>query len=71
MSLDPRAIAVQGIGFTPRLIAVHGLGAAGGEQFVGSGRVRRLRITMPDAMMDALWRRRKKRRENEILFLGK
>ena len=71
MSLDPRAISVQGIGFLPRLIAVQGFGAAGAEQFVGSGKVRRLRITAPDALMDSLFRRRKKRRENEILFLGK
>lgn len=28
MSLDPRAIAVQGIGFTPLLVAVQGLLAA-------------------------------------------
>ena len=48
MSLSPRAIAVQGIGFSPRLVSVHGLWPDTGSY---GGGVRRMRL--PRSLVDA------------------
>lgn len=66
MNLSPRAIALQGIGFTPALVAVQGLiGFDVGPPSGGGGNI--LWPSFP--VFDDVAARRLKRRREEILIL--
>lgn len=71
MSLSPRAMAVQGLGFAPRLVALQGFDEGASSNSSGGGGLVNSRWVPAFTPWANLPRRRpRKTRQQDLLFLG-